>query len=121
MDNELLELCKEVYKRTGWGVGTLAKGQGDVVNRWFRESNAAGDEMTLVTPSYTSDYLLEKLPHSIGDGFETRWLTLEPMTDHKWSARYGSDASGGPDEWGDTALKSLLKLTIALHEAGELK
>ncbi len=116
--SELFELCKEVYKRTEWE---------DV--RDFYHENDTFDEETQTfkrngifsiverkradynTPLYTSDYLLEKLP--------------QPLTLRKKSYSFEASIRKGnrvyPSADADTPLKALLKLTIALSEAGELK
>ena len=108
MDNELFELSKKVYGATAWHNG-----------KWMGYYTGV--------PLYTSDYLLEKLPkmfvgdHEDGEG--EFWLALFPEKDH-WTACYPLDS----DEYhirhsvhSDTPLKSLLKLTLALSESGELK
>lgn len=98
-DNELFELCKEVYERTGWRTDHVIYAVGS--------SDSA--------PAYTSDYLLEKL--------KSKNVRLERI--YPWD---NSEPWWGADErqsslylTSDTPLKALLKLTIALHEAGELK
>lgn len=104
MDNELFELCKEVYNRTQWegeGVwGTLPQDFG-------KDSQAR---------VYTSDYLLEKLPKKnimlSFDEISGTWRTIY-CADIFSTDRFRGNA--------DTPLKSLLKLTKALHDAGELK
>ena len=90
MDNECFELCKEVYKRTGWKTGDYMKGY---------------------PIKYTSDYLLEKLPPtSVARGVAFSVATRIAAT---YEQLIGAE--------GDTPLKALLKLTIALSEVGELK
>ena len=121
MDQELFGLCKQVYEKTGW------------VNTYFYihieskeiESYVFGDLKKplsdMYIPLYTSDYLLEKLP---------RRINKMPINIHeidgKWLSRYGYNVD---DLYGfevisyassDTPLKSLLKLTLSLYEAGEL-
>ena len=113
--SELLELCKKVYEKTGWTVG-------DESWDWHTTIDAKLDSM-FVAPKYYTDYLLEK---------------LSAITDHvsvKQSNKISIDASKGEKgNWyahywlkcrrvqvkSDTPLKALLKLTIALSEAGEL-
>jgi hypothetical protein len=101
--SELFELCKEVYERTKWGQ------YGDEGLSYFNEElNVARKDMP---PLYTSDYLLEKLP--------------QPLTLRKKSYSFEASIRKGnrvyPYADADTPLKALLKLTIALSEAGELK
>lgn len=104
MDNELFELCKEVYKRTGG---------------WGTEENALTNHKLwhpkYSIPIYTSDYLLEKLPFGTELGQDSfAWIG-------KWEQGAGSATKRQIWERADTPLKALLKLTIALHEAGELR
>lgn len=104
--SELFELCKEVYERTEW--------EDDL------DHFDAGD-----TPIYNSDYLLEKLPNKIEGEHSIGWLTLSPMNKETWSAGYEADYIDDIDDYklerSGTPLKALLKLTIALSEAGELE
>lgn len=101
IDTELFELCRELYKRTGWDSYELAK---DHVT-----TSDGYDEWDL--PLYTSDYLLDKLPHasyqmdvtSVGVKLTTFY------TDDKWETVHA-----------DTPLKALLKLVIALDDAKEI-
>ena len=126
MDKELFELCKEVYEQTSWKAGD-----------WFYERTDPRSRVPLKTlgrpdvgfhldnfdrlcPLYTSDYLLEKLPKGIrGD-----YLNIFSAGTTSWYALYGRTTTAketGLYGESDTPLKALLKLTIALHEAGELK
>jgi hypothetical protein len=100
---ELYDLRHKVYMLTGWEP----------------EPDLQGIAVTGRSPLYTSDYILEKLPGNIGDN----WLRLAPIADNTWSAYYVQSGvkTMRQDEWSDTPLKALLKLTIALHDAGELK
>ena len=124
--NELYELCKRVYELTSWKdtYSRLDDGNHTIRNE--------GNEVLLGSkqaPLYTSDYLLEKLPDTIG-------LYREERTPDKWLAACedgisygGKHVECGDDECGcesyygesDTPLKALLKLTIALLEAGRIK
>ncbi|MFF6951791.1 hypothetical protein ACFZAD_24425 [Streptomyces iakyrus] len=101
VSHELFELSMNVLGRTGW------KGE--------------ASETLSDMPHYTSDYLLEKLPRVIGN----RNLTVQNVPlPNEWCASYDlfDDSSNTEFEtFGSTPLKALLKLTIALHEAGELK
>lgn len=102
MDNELFELCKEVYEATGWNDEKAPLVQ-------FNPHPES------VAPDYTSDYLLEKLKDNKYPEL-SRLFQLEG--DDIWLA-YADE--GRFTEHADTPLKALLKLTLALHEAGELK
>lgn len=106
--NELFELCREVYGKTGWtDTKEVLLGADNAVER----NSIPYDSQ--FTPLYTSDYLLEK---------------LLPIT----GVQLKRKASGGirlfyfPDEPDyatydyDTPLKCLLALTITLCERGKL-
>ena len=92
--SELYELCREVYEKTGWKPTDWQHGIEDG------------------QPLYTSDYLLEKLPET----YNKQELTLWRSGVSSWRAGYSPTESYRDD----TPLKALLKLTIALSEAGEL-
>lgn len=103
MDNELFELCKQVRYKTDW----------------YEANLNTPNEFTIMCMEkildkfvslYTSDYLLEKLPNVS--------LQRDELT-NEWIAQ-SSVGSRVRREWDDTPLKALLKLTIALAEAGEL-
>lgn len=116
MDTELIELSKKVYYLTKW----------EPSDRYIMSDNYfPKDPVTFVSstgktantpahyieecPLYTSDYLLEKLPSGTdlfkrSDGY----VVIGP----------GNDPSSNLS---DTSLKALLKLTLALHKAGELQ
>lgn len=120
MDEEIFKLCKEVYKRTEWrDVEYLYFNS---VGGWVLEHHGSQDEAneTLENepgdwlPLYTSGYLLEKLPKSINGRQLNGWYEDDCTT-----YGYGQDVTVWHYE-ADTPLKALLKLTIALHEAGEL-
>ena len=107
MDEELFELCKEVYERfPEWEPKDryLMQFKDNPVSVWSW-SNAQWMEDR--TPLYTSDYLLEKLPPTVvarGESFST-------ATRVKANAPLIGEES-------DTPLKALLKLTLALDDAG---
>lgn len=109
--SELYELCKEVYGRTGWdgeGVwGTLPQDFG-------KDAQAR---------LYTSDYLLEKLPSPlIFNGNDCAIEVRRTKKDkYMWSANIRHSYGQYFKQIADTPLKALLKLTVALSEAGELK
>lgn len=113
IDQELFELCKEVYKRTGWE---------NTEYSWYRFADGIAIGSSDLPPerweewlcrAYTSDYLLEKLPihtslrkplNGIGGGYEAEWYKV--TTQEKYY------------EFDYTPLKALLKLVIALSDAG---
>lgn len=133
MDNELFELCREVYKRFPEWNNTK-----EIVRKYSLKEESQvmwrppeGMDLLITAgsiewehPLYTSDYLLEKLP-----GYLTRKQDDE-VGDLRMIKTGSTDGSytyfyefGVPEyrSYSDTPLKALLKLTIALHEAGELK
>lgn len=96
-ENEVFELCKQVYEATGWNPTDWQHG---IENG---------------QPLYTSDYLLDKLPKFIDD----RRLTLQPVIGNRWDASYDliNEADDSIyDSFAKTPLKALLKLSIELHE-----
>ncbi|RYF29599.1 MAG: hypothetical protein EOO17_00855 [Chloroflexi bacterium] len=128
IDNELFKLCEDVYKRcpdwymkgsnlhnpqAWWSIdGELMPQPADSHNlRWNQ----------IVAPLYTSDYLLEMLPQYTDAKHR---LTLQPVAElGRWAASY-DDTNRKEDRHGvhsaDTPLKALLKLCLALKDAGEL-
>lgn len=134
----LFELCKEVAKRTDW---LCDEDESDFYFYW--EANEGGDfsiryrnecpyySKDEYYPLYTSDYLLAKLPNELkrsDDQYGALWgmKNLTQMLDGVWDASYRFEDEMNPPDYkysceSDTPLKALLKLTIALSEAGELK
>lgn len=141
-DNELFELCKKVYERTQWDNGRSrwvvvpirAHGLDDyrswkLVTPGYRGKTGLG-----FVPLYTSDYLLEKLPGAVHETLDKKdskrkqqfALRCEaPIVNYMqgtWAFFY--DAGYFTPEsikyWSDanTPLKALLKLVIALDDAG---
>lgn len=116
MDDELFELCRQVYEATGWGDThqVLVK----LVKHWIPNSERIaewhnnGDYpiSASVPPLYTSDYLLEKLLpitpvkfyRAKNGNISLFWEPIEPVYE---------------DMMADTPLKALLRLTLALQEA----
>ena len=126
--SELFELCKEVYERTGWKY-TIGKFHNDgsydgyVGHRGiaYTPNPQNAEWLPKNIPLYTSDYLLEKLPSSLKDEYGDLYrLTVREIGDY-WSAKYVYYNVGMWHRHGSTPLKALLRLTIALSEAGELK
>lgn len=106
MDKELFELCKRVYEATGWENDPYKKH----INKAEKYEHRYGESAI-----YTSDYLLEKLPRSY-DGYP---VTVGSIGENDWQAWYYNE-DGNIQQIADTPLKALLKLTLALKEAGEL-
>ena len=99
-DTELFELCKKVYKLTGWEAPETYKAEdGNPENDW---------------QAYDTDYLLEKLP------FEEHDLFLATNPGVGWWVDSFDNEINIPRSDADTPLKALLKLTIALSDVGEL-
>lgn len=144
MDNELFELCKEVsailpitddidyYLRWSKPNNVFMK-----VNRWQYDEDSRRYAHKAITPQfnaenevaplYTSDYLLDKLPKFSPVAKDAYLTVIEKQTpkdkreDFYWTAGYFTGSGWSYTGQSDTPLKALLKLTIELHEAGELK
>ena len=131
--SELFELCKEVYEKTGWDkadkfwhslVSHDMKRWSDYKLQDYKPNDLYG---VRIVPLYTSDYLLEKLPQSIDAGRSfavDMFLVLDrpKSLKYRYRAFYTAPSYGKRHEVvADTPLKALLKLTIALSEAGELE
>jgi len=137
--SELFELCKEVAKRTDWLCDEDAS---DFYFYW--EANEGGDfsiryrnecpyySKDEYYPLYTSDYLLERLQPfkteargNRGDMMPVNafvFVRRESKNEFRAGHRYNLNGAKYSDGiYADTPLKALLKLTIALSEAGELK
>jgi hypothetical protein len=77
-------------------------------------------------PRFTADYLLEKLPNRILDGFDYGMLTLSTRQGsfrYGWVASYDNDAGypiGDIDGIAETALDAVLKLAIEMAERTEI-
>jgi hypothetical protein len=136
IDNELFELCKEVYKKTGWSDKHIKEryylidGEMQLLNSiGIHDEQPTFHTLVQLSPLYTSDYLLEKLPK----GLTTIYGSAYPLSPQvmasgdQYYAMYKHDMTG-PDSAetifeveANTPLKALLKLVIALADAGELK
>ena len=111
MNDELLELCKEVYEKTGWNNRENQIDSSGIIHGQLKYWGAV--------PLYTSDYLLEKLPHKITNRVG-HYLEVCPVTPNGfkwWRASYTYEPFA---QYADTPLKALLKLVIALDEIPEL-
>lgn len=76
-------------------------------------------------PRFTVDYLLEKLPKRVVDGFDFGTLTLSTRQGefNGWIASYNNDAGypiGNIDGVAETALDAVLKLAIEMAERTEI-
>ena len=137
-DNELFELCKQVYEATGWKdtdrtFKRLMAMNGLKWKDWFIADynngvwNDVGEQSI---PHYTSDYLLEKLPPALwlevsGEGQQVGLLALNMQGNGEvisvYEIPYDKEFRGSYSNRADTPLKALLKLVIALDNAGQLK
>lgn len=124
MDQELRDLCQEVHRRLGWWYPTTefhhyysrVGRNGETsstwsVTRYFGPEDKAGE---LLFPLYTSDYLLEKLP--FGTSVEKTVLGATAHVERSKEFFFGD----GKGRNTNAPLKALLKLTIALDDAGEI-
>jgi hypothetical protein len=137
MDEELFTLCKSVYEKTGWDEST------EIIRKYSLNKEPSvfmrppkGMELGVLSgtiewqsPLYTSDYLLEKLPPVIfvrtSDGNNntailTVWINGDKTAHAAYMIPFDEQNRGDYAQTSDTPLKALLKLTLALHEAGEL-
>lgn len=117
MDEELFELCKEVETRTSWEDTTSAYLWVEAHDTYELDN---GNPLAFghpPIPAYTSDYLLEKLHSKKG-------LAVTKYVEGGWNAHCERKMHGNA-KWvdyyegiADTPLKALLKLVIALDDAG---
>lgn len=118
IDNELFELCKEVYERTDWDdsdlsfyhntvASTVPPNYEIVENREYHHVEAL---------LYTSDYLLEKLPAKV-NGVKL-WMSKDPDSDNYFAWYWDGYEHSEYGVHSDTLLKALIKLVIALDDAG---
>ena len=127
--SELFELCKQVYEVTGWKY-TIGKFHDDgsydgyVGHRGiaYTPNPQNAEWLPKTIPLYTSDYLLEKLQRWFYDmgandfgQFDVTMLADACIVRVRSHGKEFSEQVSG-----DTLLLALLKLTIALSEAGEL-
>jgi len=91
--SELYELCKEVYKKTGWSNNTRI-----------------GTPRHIRTPLYTSDYLLEKLPNG----------QRVVKVDEDYYVANNVQGLTDVNADGKSALVALLKFTLFLNKEGLL-
>ena len=106
MNNELFELCKKVYERTGWD--DLADD-----HPWITERGVIGYKRNGVSPVYDSDYLLDKLPPSVKNEFDGGDDYIILYKKKNWYADYMGQFMRCE---ADTPLKALLKLVLALPD-----
>ena len=120
------DLCKQLYElKPHWQtIGSyVIKSEGD-------EPRIDHDEVHRTcydwTPEFTTDYLLEKLPNRIVDGFDFGALTLSTKkseSKYSWIASYNNDAGypiGDIAGVAENALDALLELTIEMTKRAEI-
>ncbi|NQX14252.1 hypothetical protein HQQ80_21705 [Microbacteriaceae bacterium VKM Ac-2855] len=113
-DQELFKLCKEVYEKSpAWNDTSQCIWNGIVSQPDKTVVDWAIDAKYInYSPLYTSDYLLGKLPKNTS--VEKRYDDCVAILDLR-PGNYPIEVTS------DTPLKALLKLTLALHEAGDLE
>ena len=116
-ENEVFELCQQVYEATGLSSDAVVDfyfDENKLLKSRFQTLSVTKNELpTGYIPLYTSDYLADKLR-------DYDW-TITNLNSKQFSLQ--SDSLSEPDAaiLGETLTLVLLKLTIALSEAGELK
>jgi len=136
MDNELKELCEQVYKVLPDTFGSTDKAfyllDGEVkllpmIGIYDKEPEF--HSLSYIAPLYNSDMLLEKLPMHIGDyqlrmilPFTTDWRFDYYDGNYNGNGRMRINHIQNTDVMGvsDTPLKALLKLTLALADTNQL-
>jgi hypothetical protein len=114
-DNELFELCKETYGKTGWETPEWYDLDPDGKPEEYLATTEDKIDDNDYIPYYTSDYLLEKLQNfGVRVWYENKVDNLAAW----WASIRGDDGLYLYNA--ETPLKSVLKLTLALKEAGEL-
>lgn len=149
--SELFELCKQIYERTKWGDWSQPDGGSGQTDAYWKHLKGETEKEAFVSsehsrwsnsvwiaPLYTSDYLLEKLrTDSNYSGSKkdssTSHSTFAELRIYVLSSDFAKERDAYEvvwrKKWGDfkyrrgsnTLAKALLKLTIALSEAGEMK
>lgn len=115
MNDELFNLCNEVYRRTSW-FGTnqqyLLTNSGQYMVVDGNGKPYKSEKGLTNIPLYTSDCILEKLPVGIS-------LNSYHEDVKEWVAALTNGYRGViKTAHADTPLKALLKLVIALDDAG---
>lgn len=109
-EDELFDLCKEVYRRTNWDDDSL----------WHKTYEDYRPDLDISVPLYTSDYLLEKLPEHISK-YGSMTMERGYMSGRTGAFRYKYSRDNREElteGTGVTSLKALLKLVLALDKAG---
>lgn len=120
------DLCKQLHKmKPHWQtIGSyVIKSEGDEPRIYHDEVHRTCYDWA---PEYTIDYLLEKLPNRIVDGFDFGMLTLSTRQGafrNGWMASYDNDAGypiGNIEGVAETALDAVLELTIEMAKRVEI-
>jgi hypothetical protein len=120
------DLCKQLYKlKPDWQtIGSyVIKSEGDEPRIDYDEAHRTCYDWA---PEFTVDYLLEKLPNRILDGYDFGMLTLSTRQGsfrYGWVASYDNDAGYPIGEIcgvAETALDALLELTIEMVKRKEI-
>lgn len=128
MDEELFELCRQVYEATKFETGEWFEITENLIvtdeDKYIMEQDTV-DTPYDFTPLYTSDYLLEKLPpylSTYGDDGDDYVMRVQSTfeRDSWWAYYLGDDEKMQFHQEASTPLKVLLKLVIALDDAGQL-
>lgn len=137
MDKELYELCKEVYELTGWRFDSssfmsrhwIYSFEGKTTGSYWedvyddyrnrdpfddRRPTGITHRLERLAPLYTSDYLLEKILRHTNVEFIRQ-------SDGRTLLTWNPEPLSNDYLFGASPLITLLKLTVALSEAGELK
>ena len=129
-ENEVFDLCKQVYKATGWTGTNQVIGiyyqisEVDVKYGIFDRSEKRKEPVD--TPLYTSDYLLEKLPSVVQDPYDKifrhiqMWINGDRSAHAGYVEPYAHDDRVAYAQKSDEMRITLLKLTLKLHEEGLL-
>lgn len=116
-DKELFELCKSVYEKTGW-TRTHKVWHEDTLTSPIACGYEDVKHAIHFIPLYTSDYLLEKLPDFVTLRKVLKYMPQDDSTKIQYQAMAEDDDF--ETDYCDDPRIALLKLTLALHEAGEL-
>ena len=122
---QTFDLCKQLHElKPDWQtIGSyVIKSEGDEPRIDHDEAHRTCYDWA---PEFTVDYLLEKLPNRIVDGFDFGMLTLSTRQGalrNGWMASYDDDAGypiGDIAGVAETALDAVLQLTIEMAERAE--
>ena len=125
-ENEVFELCEQVYKATGWKNTEDGFFDGGEVMPFTDRIGAYIGASNFRCPLYTSDYLLEKLPSVVQDPYDKifrhiqMWINGDRSAHAGYVEPYAHDDRVAYAQKSDEMRITLLKLTLKLHEEGLL-